>query len=199
MRVFLILLVSLIFGSQLMAQRHQAQARYDSIMNATILAGDSIPHIDLEEIAIMPPPQFKSRREARKYWRLIYNLKKVLPYSRIVYATIGEMEAELADSQTDKERRQVIKAAEDSLWDMYEPDLRKMTITQGRLLFKLVDRESMETSYFWVEHYKGSFSAYFWQGIARIFGSNLKSGFDLSDPDDIMIDQLIKYIDLGYI
>jgi len=195
----LILLVSLIFGSQLMAQRHQAQARYDSIMNATILAGDSIPHIDLEEIAIMPPPQFKSRREARKYWRLIYNLKKVLPYSRIVYATIGEMEAELADSQTDKERRQVIKAAEDSLWDMYEPDLRKMTITQGRLLFKLVDRESMETSYFWVEHYKGSFSAYFWQGIARIFGSNLKSGFDLSDPDDIMIDQLIKYIDLGYI
>lgn len=195
----MILLVSLIFGSQLMAQRHQAQARYDSIMNATILAGDSIPHIDLEEIAIMPPPQFKSRREARKYWRLIYNLKKVLPYSRIVYATIGEMEAELADSQTDKERRQVIKAAEDSLWDMYEPDLRKMTITQGRLLFKLVDRESMETSYFWVEHYKGSFSAYFWQGIARIFGSNLKSGFDLSDPDDIMIDQLIKYIDLGYI
>ena len=88
---------------------------------------------------------------------------------------------------------------EDSLWNEYEPDLRKLTITQGKLLFKLVEKESDQTSYYWIEYYKGSFSAFFWQGIARIFGTNLKSGFDMNNPDDALIDQLVKYIDLGYI
>lgn len=182
-----------------MAQSSGAAARYDSINRATILTGDSMPHVDLDEIAIMPPPQFESKRDARRYWRLVRNLKVVLPFARIVNATIAEMEVTLSDKDTDKERKQFIKSVEDSLWYAYEPDLRKMTISQGKLLFKLVDRESANTTYHWIEHYKGSISAFFWQGVARIFGSNLKSGFDPNDPEDIMIDKLVKYIDLGYI
>jgi len=199
MRVLFILFLTLFLGSNLMAQSREAQARYDSIMKSTILNGDSIPHIELDEIAIMSPPNFKSRRAARKYWRLVHNLKKVLPYARIVNTTIAEMEVKLSGEPTDKERRKFIKSVEDSLWNQYEPDLRKMTISQGKLLFKLVDKESSQTTYHWIEHYKGSLSAFFWQGIARIFGSNLKSGYDPNDPNDAMIDQLVKYIDLGYI
>jgi len=182
-----------------MSQNSGAATRYDSIMKATILTGDSMPHLELEEIAIMPSPRFKSRREARKYWRLVYNLKKVLPYARVVNSTIGEMEVKLNHTNSDKERRKYINSVEDSLWNQYEPELRKMTISQGRLLFKLVDKESSKTTYHWIEHYKGSVSAFFWQGIARIFGSNLKSGYDPNDPDDMKIDQLVRYIDLGYI
>jgi len=199
MRVLAILLFTLFFNSNLAAQNQDVQARYDSIMKSTILTGDSIPHIDLNEIAIMSPPHFKSRRAARKYWRLVYNLKRVLPYARIVNSTIAEMEVKLSDEATDKEKRQLIKSVEDSLWNQYEPDLRKMTISQGKLLFKLVDKESSQTTYHWIEHYKGSVSAFFWQGIARLFGSNLKAGYDPNDPNDAMIDQLVKYIDLGYI
>ena len=199
MRVLLILLGIVIFGSDLVAQSNESQARIDSILKSTILTGDSIPHIYLEEIAIMPPPQFKSRRDARKYWRLVHNLKKVLPYARVVNTTIAEMEVKLSSIQTDKDRRQYIKLVEDSLWNQYEPELRKMTISQGKLLFKLVDKESSETTYHWIEHYKGSLSAFFWQGVSRLFGSNLKAVYDPANPNDIMIDQLIKYIDLGYI
>ncbi len=199
MRLLLILLGIMIFGSDLAAQNRELQVRRDSILNATILSGDSIPHIYLEEIAIMPPPQFKSRRDARKYWRLVHNLKRVLPYARVVNTTIAEMEVNLSNTTTDKERRKLIKSVEDSLWIQYEPELRKMTITQGKLLFKLVDRESSETTYHWIEHYKGSLSAFFWQGVSRLFGSNLKTDFDPGNPNDIMIEQLIKYIDLGYI
>ncbi len=182
-----------------MAQNHELKARYDSVINATILGGDSIPHMDLEEIAIMAPVEFKSRREARKYWRLVRNLKRVLPYARVVNTTIAQMEVKLSAALTDKDRRKYIKTVEDSLWSQYEPELRKMTISQGRLLFKLVDKESSQNTYYWIEHYKGSFSAFFWQGVARIFGTNLKSGYDPGDPNDMMIDQLVKYIDLGYI
>ncbi len=182
-----------------MAQNQELATRYDSIRKVTILTGDSIPHIDLEAIAIMPPPNFKSRRDARKYWRLVRNLKKVLPYARIINSTVAEMDAKLSTAQTDKERRKFVKAVEDSLWNQYETDLRKMTISQGKLLFKLIDRESSQTTYHWIEHYKGDVSAFFWQGVARIFGTNLKSGFDPNDPKDIMIDKLVNYIDSGYI
>ena len=199
MRRLFILFGTIIFGFQLMAQNHEVKTRYDSILNATILTGDSIPHVELDEIAIMPPPQFESRREARKYWRLVHNLKRVLPYARIVNSTLAEMEEKLQETKGDKERRLYIKSVEDSLWNQYEPELRKMTISQGKLLFKLVDKESSNTTYHWIEQYKGSVSAFFWQGIARIFGSNLKSGFDPNDPQDIMIDKLVQYIDLGYI
>jgi len=199
MRLMLILTGWLMFSGVLMAQSRDAVVRYDSVMNANILRGDTIPHIELDEIAIMPPPHFNSRREARKYWKLVYNLKKVLPYARIVNTTIAEMEVQIPAITGDSERRKFVKSVEDSLWNRHEPDLRKMTISQGQLLFKLVDRESSATTYYWIEHYKGSLSAFFWQGIARIFGSNLKSGFDPSDPDDMMIDKLIRYIDLGYI
>ena len=195
----LILFGMMIFGLHMVAQSHDVKVRYDSIMNAAILSGDSIPHIELDEIAIIPPPHFKSRKEARKYWRLVHNLKKVLPYARVVNSTIAEMEVKLTNVENDKERRKFVKSVEDSLWIQYEPELRKMTISQGKLLFKLVDKESSQTTYHWIERYKGDFSAFFWQGIARIFGTNLKSGYDPDDPNDIMIDKLVKYIDLGYI
>jgi len=199
MRKLIFLVGTIFFAYQVMAQSHDAKARYDSINKATILSGDSIPHVELKEIAIIPPPNFSSRREARKYWKLVYNLKRVLPYARIVNTTLAEMEVKLSNTVTDRERRLFIKSVEDSLWTQYEPELRKMTITQGKLLFKLVDKESSQNTYYWIEHYKGSFSAFFWQGVARLFGTNLKSDYDPNDPEDIMIDKLVKYIDLGYI
>lgn len=199
MRKLIILIGAIIFGSHLSAQVNEAAARYDSIYKAYLLTGDSMPHLELDEIAIIPPPQFDRKRDARRYWRLVRNLKVVLPYARVVNKTIAEMEVKLAQTPEDRDRRRYIKSVEDSLWNQYEPELRKMTISQGRLLFKLVDRESSNTTYHWIEYYKGSLTAFFWQGIARIFGSNLKSGFDPDDPGDAMIEQLVRYIDLGYI
>jgi hypothetical protein len=174
------------------------QSRIDSILNAQILTGDSIPHIELPEISVRAKPVFKSRRDARKYWRLVYNLKKVLPYSKIIAQTVKDVDDQLGKLETDKERRKYIHSVEDSLWLEYEDDLRKMTITQGRLLFKLVDRETSSTTYYWIESYRGKVSAFFWQGVARLFSSNLKSEYDPLGEDKI-IEELIPLIELGYI
>lgn len=174
------------------------QSRLDSILNARILTGDSIPHLELSEIAIISKPVFKNRRDARKYWRLVYNLKKVVPYSKIIAHTVKEIDSELSNFETPKERRKFIRSVEDSLWKQYEGDLRKMTISQGKLLFKLVDRETSATTYTWIEVYRGSVSAFFWQGVARIFSSNLKVDYD-PEGNDRLIEQLIGYIEKGYI
>lgn len=174
------------------------QSRIDSIINAHILSGDSIPHIELAEVAVLPKQVFKNRREERQYWKLVYNLKKVLPYSKVIAATVKEVDGSLSELAGPKERRRYIKSVEDSLWSAYEQDMRKMTITQGRLLFKLVDRETQATTYYWIEQYRGSVSAFFWQGIARIFSSNLKESYDAEGADKL-IEQLIGYIEKGYI
>lgn len=174
------------------------QTRVDSILTARVLSGDSLPHVDLAEVAIMAKPVFKNRRDARKYWRLVYNLKKVIPYSKIIATTVKEVDDEMSGFETSRERRKFIKSVEDSLWNQYEKDLRKMTVTQGRLLFKLVDRETSATTYNWIEAYRGSFAAFFWQGVARIFSSNLKVDYDPLGEDKL-IEQLIGYIENGYI
>lgn len=180
------------------AMSQVTRSRVDSIMKAQILSGDTIPHIDLDEVAIRPERVFKNRRSARRYWRLVYNLKKVIPYSKIIAKTVDKVDQGLSQLETDKERREYIKNVEDSLWDGYEKDMRQMTITQGRLLFKLVDRETSGTTYYWIEHYRGKVSAFFWQGIARLFSSNLKAEYDPNGKDKL-IEELIYDIEKGYI
>jgi len=194
-----ILVTLLILGMSLSVQSQVInQARVDSILNAQILSGDSIPHIDLPEIAVISKPVFKSRRDARKYWRLVYNLKKVIPYSKIIADMVKQIDRELIEMETPKERRKLVRSVEDSLWNQYEMEMRKMTVSQGRLLFKLVDRETSETPYSWIELYRGSVPAFFWQGVARLFSSNLKVDYD-PEGEDKLIEQLIGYIEKGYI
>lgn len=183
---------------QVAAQENTVKTRMDSLRQATFLTGDSIPHIELEEVPVIAHPVFKNKRDARRYWRLVYNLKKVLPYSKIVAGVVTEVEFTLGQMETDKQRRQYIRSVEDSLWGQYEADLRKMTITQGRLLFKLVDRETSSTTYYWIEYYRGKVSAFFWQGVARLFSSNLKADYD-PEGEDRLIEELIGLIEKGYL
>lgn len=175
-----------------------AKLRQDSLLRAVIVQGDTMPHIDLKEVPILPAKVFKNRFQEKQYWKLVYNLKKVYPYSKIVAATVIQVENLLRAASTDKERRKLIKNMEDSLWKRYEGDLRQMTITQGKLLFKLIDRETSNSTFYWIDSYRGSVSAFFWQGVARLFGTNLKSQYD-PFGEDRLIEEIVTYIERGYI
>jgi len=197
MRFILLTILFCLTGAGLNAQA-VTKVRRDTLLRTVVINGDTLPHIDLKEVPILPAKVFKNRFQERQYWRLVYNLKKVLPYSKIVAAIVTELEFKLAIVKTDKERRKFIKSMEDSLWKRYEGDLRQMTITQGKLLFKLVDRETSNSTYYWIDSYRGSVSAFFWQGIARLFGTNLKSEYDPKGEDQL-IEQIVTYIEKGYI
>jgi hypothetical protein len=200
--IFLSLSFSLVFlsGGTDTGLRAQTatRARQDTVLRTVIVDGDTMPHVDLKEVPILPVRVFKNRFQERQYWRLVYNLKKVLPYSKIVAATVQEVDSRLAAVKSEKERRKMIKSMEDTLWKKYEAELRQMTITQGKLLFKLVDRETSNSTYYWIDSYRGSVSAFFWQGMARLFGTNLKSEYD-PKGEDAVIEQIVNYIEKGYI
>jgi hypothetical protein len=102
------------------------------------------------------------------------------------------VEAHLLTLTTDKERKQYINEVEKQILDEYEEELKKLTITQGRILLKLIDREIGETSYEILKDLKGTFTAVFWQTLARIFGHNLKSEFDPQGEDKLLNEIMIQ-------
>jgi hypothetical protein len=98
--------------------------------------------------------------------------------------------------KTEKERKDYMRSVEKDVFAKYEGDMRDMTMTQGRLLIKLIDRETQNTSYTLIKDYRGKFAAAFWQGIARIFGTNLKEEYD-PYGDDALIESIIIEIEAG--
>ena len=158
--------------------------------------GVTLPEVDIKEVTVYAHPQFPKKSDFRKYERLVYNLKKVYPYALIVRARLSKVNEELSNIKSDKERKDYLKKVEKDFFANYEGDIRDMTITQGRLLIKLIDRETQNTSYVLIKDYRGKLAAAFWQGIARIFGSNLKEEYD-PYGEDSLIETIIQEIDAG--
>jgi len=198
MRFFALILLFLSLTVISRAQ-NTAITRQDKIARSTVVDGDTLPYIQLREVRIFGASNaITSRFHQRQYWRLVYNLKKVIPYAKLVSATIRKVDNQLAQLKTDKERKSFIKNMEDTLWKQYEGDMRQMTISQGKLLFKLIDRETANSTYFWIESYRGSVSAFFWQGMARLFGTDLKSKYD-PKGEDSLIEEIVTGIEKGII
>lgn len=158
--------------------------------------GDTILLTSIDEVIIFPEPKFKSKREWRRYHRLVRHVKKVYPYAKMAGEKYKIVSAHLLTLKTEKEKKAYIKQVEQEIHDEYEEDLKKLTITQGRILLKLIDREVGETSYDLLKEFKGTFSAFFWQTLARIFGHNLKSEFD-PEGEDILLNEIVILIENG--
>ena len=160
--------------------------------------GDTIPHVLLSEVKVVPEWKFESKREKRIYNRLVRNIKVALPYARTAANKLYEIDAELARIEDEEERKEYLKEAEKKLFSDFERPLRKLTFSQGRMLIKLIDRETGNTSFSLIKEFKGGFSAFFWQSVARLFGSNLKAEYD-ADQEDRMIEHIVILIDNGQI
>jgi len=194
--LLLILAITIIAGP-LSAQTDTIKVE-DLILKHTIIENDTLPHINLREIPVMPPYKFKNKRQRKRYSKLVRNIKITLPYARKAGKTINEINSELAYISKEKERKAYLKRREKELFEEFETPLKKLTFSQGKLLIKLINRETGDTTYQLIKEYKGGVTAFFWQGIARLFGSNLKSEFD-KDGDDRMIEHIIMLIDNGMI
>lgn len=158
--------------------------------------GLTLPEINIKEVLIVGNAQTSKKLPYGRYERLIYNLKKVYPYALIVRSRLASVNSELEKIPDDRARKKYLRQVEKDVFGEYEDDVRDMTITQGKLLIKLIDRETAITSYDLIREYRGSFSAAFWQSIARIFGTNLKDEYD-PEGQDSLIESLLHEIELG--
>ena len=168
------------------------------VVGAYISGTDTVLVVTHRPIVCMPPYVFVSRRQQEKYNKLVHNVKKVWPYAKIIKRVYAELVDSISKIPTEEERKAYVKAQEKKLRAQFENELVNLTITQGRILIKLVDRETGNTTYEVLKELKGGFSAFIFQGIARLFGSNLKSEYDAKEEDK-MIEDIIVRIENGQI
>ncbi len=163
---------------------------------AVISNGDTMAMQMLKTVYVFEERKFKSAAEQRRYNKLVRDVKIAYPYARMAGEKLRQYESILADVKTEAERHKIMKKVETELKDQYGDELKDLTITQGRILLKLIDRETGDTSYELVEELRGSFSAFFWQSLAKLFGSDLKAQYE-KDGADRQIEDIILAIQQG--
>jgi hypothetical protein len=192
-------IISILFAMLMQSLASQNTVRDSvNVLGSVIIDGDTLPNHQIKEVKVFPKKVFSSNRQRRKYTRLMLNVKKAYPFALIARDELRIMNDSLQHIKGEKNRKNFIKEYEKDMFVRYESELRKLTFSQGKILIKLVYREIGNTSYNLVKEYRGDFSAVFWQGIARIFGSNLKSTYDPLG-EDAEIEQIVQMIEAGLI
>ena len=151
----------------------------------TTIDGVSIPWIVTEDVNIYDTRIFRSQADRQAYNRLRYNVKKVIPYAKFAGNRYRQLERDLALTADKKRQKQLIKVCETEIKDKFKKEVVNLTVTQGEVLIKLIDRETHNTTYSLVKELKGGFTAFALQTAARIFGHNLKETYDRDEQRDI--------------
>ena len=159
---------------------------------------DTVLVMELPEVRIYERQDFEYLYLKRRYRRLIRNVKKAYPYAKIAGAKLKELDEQLAGLEDKKEQKAYIESAEEAIMDEFEKEVKRLTVSQGIILVKLIDRETGRTSYQVIKDLKGGLTAFFWQGIARLFGNNLKAEYDPGNKDRV-IEDIVLGIDAGFI
>lgn len=159
---------------------------------------DTLIYKNIKEVWVFPSRKFKNNRQYRRYSRYVQKVKKVYPLAVEARLLLEKYEPEYAALDNKKDQRKLMKRVEDELLDKHMEELKKWSITDGRILLKLINRETHRTPFSIIQDFRGNFSAYFWQGIARLFKNNLKAGYDPNDEDK-MLEEIVTLIELGYL
>ncbi|MDP2337323.1 MAG: DUF4294 domain-containing protein [Bacteroidota bacterium] len=168
------------------------------IFTGILTDNDTLPHLELPSINVYPQNRFKNKAEEQQFWRMVMRVKKVLPYAKEAAILMRKYEMEVSPDERGQNRRIYVRRAEEELIKKYGPTLKNMSINDGRVLIKLIDRETHKVSFELIRDLKGGVSATFWQGVARIFGNNLKASYD-PNGEDRQIEQIIQFIEMGII
>lgn len=186
----------LCYVTDLAAQEPQKD---NSVVTRAVVEGsDTLPIFELPEVLVYERRDFEYLYLKRRYRRMIRNIKKAYPYAQIAGVKLKELDDHLATLNNEKEQKAYINQAEKEIMDQFEKQVKRLTVTQGIILVKLIDRETGRTSYQVIKELKGGFTAFFWQGIARIFGNNLKTKYDPENQDKVMED-IVLGIEAGFI
>ena len=160
--------------------------------------GDTVFMETLDPVWIFPKGRRMKDNDWRKYYKLVYNFNKVYPYALVGRKLMAQVDSTLAaDVSKRSERTRYINDVEKELLRLFEKDIRQMTINQGLVLMRLVDRECGMSAYDIIKTYENGLAASFWQLVARLFSQNLKTRYDPSKGEDAKIEELCKLWDSG--
>ncbi len=174
----------------------KAQQRGGMVVFGTIYKGDTIPMMYLDAVCIRAYVSPLTEEEKRKYRKLIRNVKIVYPYAKQAGVLLDRYNIVLAQAKNDSQRKKIMKQAEKEIEYKFGPRLKKLNRSQGKILIKLIDRETGSDSYALVKELRGNFRAFFYQALGKLFGYNLRSKYDpVNNEEDRMIERIIYGIE----
>ncbi len=161
-------------------------------------AGDSCLRLVLNDVIVYPPERFRNKKEEQFYWKTVRDVKKTLPYAKLINMTLQETYEYIQTFPTHKEREQYLHRFEKEVFAQYKPEMKKMTKSQGKMLIKLINRETDQNSYNIVKAFMGTFRAGFWHTFGRFFGVNMKNGYKPDkNKEDAMIERICIKVETG--
>lgn len=171
-------------------------AHIDTVLTKNDLTSDSLLHVNLKSIDIIPPFKFKNSRQEKKYDELVEDVKKTYPLAMIVSKELNRVKKELDKVYTSPARRKkYMKWYQHYIKETYMDTLKTLNLRQGRLLLKLIDRQTGETAYDLLKEYRGGGQAFLWNSLAFLTGSSLKSEFD--PEEDAMLEHILRRYQAG--
>ena len=159
----------------------------------TVDKGDTIPLVH-----ILPIRKYARKPDMRRYQRLIRQVKKCYPLAKQARIEMEKMERQLLAVKDKKEQEKLAKELQKQLIKQYTPVILKMTISEGKVLLKLIDRETEYTAFQIIKDFRGGFVAGFWQMFAKLFGNNLKLEYE-PETKDRVLEQIVTYYEMGWL
>ena len=160
--------------------------------------GDTCIRIVMNDVIVYPPERFRNKKDEEHYWKTVRDVKKTLPYAKLINMTLQETYEYIQTLPTHKEREAYLHRFEKEVFAQYKPEMKKMTKSQGKMLIKLINRETDQQSYYIIKAFMGTFRAGFWQTFGRFFGVNMKAGYHPEkNEEDALIERVCVRVEAG--
>jgi len=161
---------------------------------------DTLMMLVFNPIRVYPRERFRNKKDEEFYWKTVRDVKKTLPYAKLIASTLLETYEYMGTYKNEKEKQAYMVQFEKEIFKQYKPVMKKMTKSQGKMLIKLINRETNQDSYHIIKAFLGSFRAGFWQTFGRFFGVSLKQGYHPGkDKNDAMIERICVRVEQGTI
>ena len=158
--------------------------------------GDSIQYMEMNNVYVFPAVSFSSKKQQGAYMRLVKNVKTVLPIAKEANTIMMETAEYLETLPDKKAREEHMKRVEQGILKEYKPRMKKLTYSQGKLLIKLVYRESHSSGYELIQAFLGPIRAGFYQAFAWAFGASLKKEYD-PEGIDRLTERVVLMVEAG--
>lgn len=202
LRIFLMLIVVLIAGvATVKGEPQEPKVKikaYTGRFRYIDQYGDTCVMTLIRDVYCYPPMKFKNKKQEEFYWKTVRDVRKTLPYAKMAFSTLCETYEYIQTIPDQKKREAHLKRLEKDIFEQYKPAIKSMTRNQGKILLKLINRETDQSSYNIVKAFLGSFRAGFWQTFGKFFGMNMKAGYHPDkNNEDAIIERVATLIEQG--
>lgn len=184
-------------GVQAIWKNYVPHKEENNILRYVVVDGDTLYVDNIRPAKVYSKLPRQKGKDWRKYYRLVHNFSKAYPYALVARKLVQRADSTIAADKLKRVKRdKYINTIQKELFEVFESQMRNMTVSQGALLMRLIDREVGKSSYNIIRDYKSGMAAGFWQGIAKIFGTDLKKPYD-PQGDDRLTEELVEIWEAG--